>query len=110
MYPLDVFVYSSQPIQPMSLVRCYPLGAINMIDSDKKDTKLIAVPYGDPQFNSYKEIEDLPPHLIEELMHFLRVYKDLENKTTQIDGFYDSKYAKEQIELALKEYKIKFKK
>lgn len=108
--PLDVFVYSSQPIQPMSLVRCYPLGAINMIDSNKKDTKLIAVPYGDPQFNSYKEIEDLPPHLIDELKHFLRVYKELENKTTQIDGFYDSKYAKEQIELALKEYKAKFKK
>lgn len=108
--PLDVFVYSSQSIQPMSLVRCYPLGAIDMLDSNKIDTKVIAVPFGDPQFNSYKEIEDLPPHLIDELMHFLRVYKDLENKTTVISGFHDSAYAKQQITKALQDYKVKFNK
>lgn len=103
--PLDVFVYCSQPILPMSLVRCYPLGAIDMIDSDKVDTKIIAVPFSDPQFNNYKDIKDLPPHLIEELMHFLRVYKDLENKKTIIDGFHNCEYAKKQIEKAIEDYK-----
>lgn len=108
--PLDVFVFCSHPIQPMSMVECYPIGAVDMIDSEKKDTKIIAVPFGDPQYNTYKEISDMPPHMIEELMHFLKVYKDLENKKTKIDAFHDSEYAKTQIKEARANYKIKFKK
>lgn len=108
--PLDVFVFCSHPIQPMSMVECYPIGAVDMIDSEKKDTKIIAVPFGDPQYNNYREIKDMPPHMIEELMHFLKVYKDLENKKTEIDAFHDSKYAKEQIKEARENYRHKFKK
>lgn len=103
--PLDVFVYCTEPINPMALVDCTPIGAIDMIDSGKIDTKIIAVPVGDPTYCSYTEIEQLPPHIIDELMHFLRVYKELEGKTTKISNFYNSEYARNQIKNCQKRYK-----
>ena len=86
------------------MVECKAIGAIDMIDNDQIDTKLIAVPTGDPTYSSYEEITDMPPHIIEELMHFLRVYKELEGKKTEISKFYDCEYAKNSIETCMKRY------
>src|SRR5690554_6034452 len=71
--PLDVFVLCSQPIEKMSLVRCYPIGVVIMTDKEEKDEKIIAIPFGDPQYNSYTDISELPEHIFEELVHFLKV-------------------------------------
>ena len=88
--PLDVFVLCSQPIEKMSLVRCYPIGIVHMLDRDEVDEKVIAIPFGDPQYNLIKDISQLPIHLVDELKHFLTVYKQLENKVvevTKIEGY-----------------------
>ncbi len=88
--PLDVFVLCSQPIEKMSLVRCYPIGIVHMLDRDEVDEKVIAIPFGDPQYNLFKDISQLPIHLVDELKHFLTVYKQLENKVvevTKIEGY-----------------------
>ena len=82
--PLDVFVLCSQPIEKFSLVRCYPIGVVIMKDRDEYDEKIIAIPFNDPQYNEIKELEELPHHIIEELNHFLRVYKELENKKVEV--------------------------
>ena len=82
--PLDVFVLCSQPIEKMSLVRCYPIGIVYMTDKEETDEKVIAIPFGDPQYNTYKDINELPTHLIDELKHFLSVYKQLENKIVKV--------------------------
>ena len=82
--PLDVFVLCSQPIEKMSLVRCYPIGVVYMTDRDETDEKIIAIPYGDPQYNGYRDIHTLPYHIIDELKHFLTVYKQLENKVVKV--------------------------
>ena len=108
--PLDVFVYCTQEILPLSLVECRPIGAIDMIDNNQIDTKIIAVPVGDPTYSNFTDIKDLPPHLIDELMHFLRVYKQLEGKKTEISQFYNCAYAQEAIETCMKRYLLKNKK
>ena len=82
--PLDVFVLCSQPIEKMSLVRCYPIGVIYLTDRDETDEKIIAIPFGDPQYNEYTDISELPSHIIDELKHFLSVYKQLENKVVKV--------------------------
>lgn len=82
--PLDVFVLCSQPIEKMSLVRCYPIGIIYMMDRDETDEKVIAIPFGDPQYNGYRDITSLPAHILDELKHFLSVYKQLENKEVHV--------------------------
>ena len=76
--PLDVFVLCSQPIEKMSLVRCYPIGVVRMIDREEVDEKIIAIPFGDPQYNVFKDITEIPKHIVDELHHFLEVYKALE--------------------------------
>lgn len=68
--PLDVLLLCSEPIQPMTLVRAYPIGVIFMLDNGKNDEKIIAVPYDDPNYNCYKDISDLPTHVVDEMEHF----------------------------------------
>ena len=106
--PLDVFVLCSQPIEKMSLVRCYPIGVISMKDRDAGDDKIIAIPFGDPQYNSYTDLSELPAHIFEELQHFLTVYKQLENKKVEISTMGGKQEAIKSIEAAMKLYKQKF--
>ncbi len=83
--PLDVLVLCSQPIAPMTLVRCYPIGVISMVDNGKADDKIIAIPFSDPAYNSYTDISQLPKHIFDEMVHFFKVYKDLEGKEMAVD-------------------------
>lgn len=82
--PLDVLVLCSEPILPATLVQCYPIGVINMIDDGKMDEKVIAIPFREPMYNIYKDISQLPHHIFDEMMHFFEVYKVLEHKKTSV--------------------------
>ena len=106
--PLDVLVLCSEPIEPLSLVRCYPIGVMNMIDNGMGDEKIIAIPFNDPNFNLYKNISELPPHLISEMRHFFSVYKELENKETAVNEFGGPEEAKKIIGACIENYKKTF--
>src|SRR5690554_4480165 len=54
--PLDVLVICSEPISPLTLVRCYPIGQVAMVDEGKEDIKIIAIPFGDPNWNCFDNI------------------------------------------------------
>ena len=83
--PMDVLLICSQALEPMSLVRAYPIGVITMIDSDRRDEKIIAIPFSDPTYNHYRDISELPTHIFDEMRHFFTVYKNLENKETAVN-------------------------
>jgi inorganic pyrophosphatase len=83
--PLDVLVLCSEPIIPMTLVQCYPIGVISMIDDGCLDEKIIAIPFKEPTYNGYNDINELPKHIFEEMMHFFEVYKNLEHKKTAVE-------------------------
>ena len=106
--PLDVLVICSEPLVPMSLVRCYPIGQILMVDEGKEDIKIIAIPFKDPMWNSFKKIEDLPKHIIDEMRHFFGVYKQLEGKKMDVLEMSGVEVAKKTIEANIKEYNKKF--
>ncbi len=108
--PLDVLVLCSEKIEPMALVRCYPIGVISMMDGGHADDKIIAIPFGDPTYNEYKDISQLPKHIFEEMIHFFKVYKMLENKDTVIDEARGALTAVDIIEDAINGYKKKFEK
>lgn len=80
--PLDVLILCSEALEPLTLVRCYPIGYISMLDGGRNDEKIIAIPFADPTYNKYKDISDLPEHIFDEMKHFFKVYKELENKET----------------------------
>ncbi len=106
--PLDALVLCSEPIQPMTLVHCYPIGAIKMIDNGANDEKIISIPFNDPTYNGYKDISELPRHIFEEMAHFFSVYKALENKQTAVDEIIGAEEAKKIVQGAIDSYKTGF--
>ncbi len=109
MDPLDVLVLCSEVIYPMTLVRCYPIGVITMLDSGRNDEKIIAIPFEDPTHNTYRDITDLPRHISDEMTHFFSVYKQLENKETATD---DTPRGREEaveiVRAAIENYRRRF--
>ncbi len=106
--PLDVLLLCSEQIEPLTLVRAYPIGLISMIDNKRSDEKIIAIPYNDPNYNLYKDISELPKHLFDEMQHFFSVYKNLENKETAVDTVCDRKAAADVIKKSIDTYIEKF--
>ena len=99
--PLDVLVLCSEPIVPLALVRCYPIGVMMMQDGGEMDYKIIAIPFKDPNWNTYQEIDELPPHIMEEMSHFFRVYKELEDKDTAVNELKGAKEAEQIIQQSI---------
>lgn len=103
--PLDVLVLCSESLLPLSLVKVYPIGVITMNDNGKNDEKIIAIPFTDPNYNSYKTIADLPKHVFDEMQHFFSVYKQLEGKNTAVNTVRGREDAIAIIEKSLANYK-----
>ena len=106
--PLDVLVLCSESIQPLATVRCYPIGVIAMSDEGAMDYKIIAIPFGDPNYNTYRDVSELPPHIMQEMVHFFNVYKQLEHKNTTVVDVFGVERARKVIIESLKNYKEKF--
>ena len=102
--PLDVLLLCSESLEPMTLVRAYPIGVITMMDSGRHDEKIIAIPFGDPTYNHYSNIDQLPKHIFDEMRHFFTVYKNLENKDTAVDEVADRDAAVGIIDSAIDSY------
>ncbi|MDO4544369.1 MAG: inorganic diphosphatase [Clostridia bacterium] len=108
--PLDVLVICSEALDPLVMVRCYPIGVISMVDNGKMDEKIIAVPFSDPTYNGYKDICELPSHIFEEIKHFFLTYKQLEGKETAVDEVQNAEVARAIIQRAIDSYDAKFQK
>lgn len=102
--PLDVLLLSSESIDPMTLVRCYPIGVISMLDDGRNDDKIIAIAMNDPTYNSYTDIEQLPSHIFNEMAHFFSVYKSLEGKETSPNDICSRERALEVIARGIQDY------
>jgi len=103
--PLDVLILCSEPIVPMTLVRCYPIGMFTMFDNGRKDIKIIAIPFKDPSYNAYKDVSDLPKHIFLEMTHFFSVYKELEEVTTEVAEVEGREKAIQTIQKEIDRYK-----
>ena len=108
--PLDVLLLCSEQIEPMTLVRAYPIGVISMIDNGRNDEKIIAIPFSDPNYNMYKDITELPKHVFDEMSHFFSVYKNLENKETAVNEVSGHETSLAIIDKAINDYIEKFSK
>lgn len=106
--PLDVLLLCSEALEPMCLVRAYPIGVISMIDNGRRDEKIIAIPFNDPNYNHYTDIQQLPMHIFDEMRHFFSVYKNLENKKTAVDEVQAKDAALEIIQEAIDHYIERF--
>ncbi len=107
--PLDVLVLCQESIVPMTLVQCFPIGVIKMVDGSAVDEKIIAVPHHDPSFSCYKDIHELPKHTAKEIEHFFTFYKTLEhNKETLVHEAQGVEEALTVIEHCMEEYRLHY--
>lgn len=106
--PLDVLLLCSETLEPLTLVRAFPIGMISMIDGGKSDEKIIAVPFNDPNYNVYSDISQLPTHIFDEMRHFFSVYKTLENKNTAVEEISGREVAIQAINACITNYNKKF--
>ena len=103
--PLDVLVLCSEAILPMTIVECTPIGVLIMEDGGEADEKIIAVPVNDPNYNTYTDIDMLPSHRFEEIKHFFKVYKTLEQgKATSVTEVAKREVAEEIIQKCIDNY------
>jgi inorganic pyrophosphatase len=102
--PLDVLVLGTEPTFPMCVMEVKPIGVFHMADEKGNDEKLICVPVSDPNWNSLNDLYDLNPHQIKEIEHFFKVYKDLEKKIVDVEGWGDAQDAVEIYQNCVKRY------
>ena len=102
--PLDILVFTSSPTFPGCYMDCRIIGGMDMIDSGKEDTKVIAVNVGDPRFDQVTRLGDLPPHYLKELHNFFSTYKTLQDKVTQVQGFFEVEEAYQRLDYACERY------
>jgi inorganic pyrophosphatase len=102
--PLDVLVLCQEPVVPLTLVSARTIGLMTMIDSGKKDHKILAVALSDPEFNGFREASELPAHRLAMLRRFFLDYKTLEGKAVEVDDLQPAEFAKPVIVDALERY------
>ena len=108
--PLDVLVLCQEAVVPLALIHARTVGLMSMVDSGTMDHKIIAVATQDPEFNGYQEASQIPAHYLLTLRRFFQDYKQLENKTVEVDEIGPAKTAYPVLEAALKRYSSKYKK
>ena len=108
---LDVCVLGGETVYPLTLVNCRPVGVIEMVDNGERDEKIIAIPlYKGNIFSEYNKITDInevPKYIINEITHFMRVYKDLSKDNNVVVGEIKGRAASEKY---IKEAKELYKK
>lgn len=102
--PLDVLVLCQEPVAPLTLVSARAIGLMTMIDSGKKDHKILAVATSDPEYNTVSEAEELPAHRLAMLRRFFQDYKTLENKEVHVEDFAPAQATETVILEALERY------
>jgi inorganic pyrophosphatase len=102
--PLDVLVLCQEPVAPLTLVSARTIGLMTMVDSGKKDHKVLAVAVHDPEYNGFAEAKELPGHRLSMLRRFFQDYKLLEGKAVEVDEMEAAGAALPVIEEALARY------
>src|SRR5579871_1050827 len=102
--PLDVLVLCQEAVAPLTLVKARAIGLMTMIDSGKKDHKVLAVAVNDPEYDGFREAAELPPHRLTMLRRFFQDYKTLEGKAVEVDALQPMSATMPVIEEALARY------
>ncbi|HET7358825.1 MAG TPA: inorganic diphosphatase [Rhodanobacteraceae bacterium] len=105
--PLDALVILPLPLLAGSVIRCHPVGMLQMTDEAGPDEKLLVVP-SPKVFEAYARVENIgqvSSHWLERIAHFFQHYKDLEaSKWVKIDGWVGADVARKTIAEAAERY------
>lgn len=106
--PLDICVLTESAITHGDiLLQARPIGGFRLIDKGEADDKIIAVLKGDPMYESYKDLSDLPKSVVDRLQHYFLTYKNLPDQPTvmELASIYGREEAYEVIRTSMEDYK-----
>jgi inorganic pyrophosphatase len=98
--PLDVLVVVSEATFPGCVTPVKPVALFKMRDEKGADDKVVCVPIRDPRWSHIEDLDDVPQQLQQEIEHFFNVYKLLEDKPVETDGWHPLSEAQRTIEEA----------
>ncbi len=102
--PADVLVISPYALLSGSVIKCRPVGVLNMTDESGGDAKILAVPL-DKMYDDIQDVKDVSPRLLAKLAHFFEHYKDLEpNKWVKLEGWGGVVEAKAELTESVERY------
>ena len=104
--PLDALVLVWEPTFPGCLIDVKPVGLFKMWDEKGRDEKILCVPLKDPLWNYIEDLNDVPPHLLKEIEHFFSIYKELEEKVAEVEGWGSKAEAIEIIKKSRERYSM----
>lgn len=108
--PVDVLVMTPHPLLSGSVIRCRPVGVLNMTDEAGEDAKLLAVPVSklSPEYDSIQGPDDVSPLLLDQIRHFFEHYKELEpNKWVKVQGWDGADAARAEIDSSVRRFQEK---
>jgi inorganic pyrophosphatase len=82
--PLDVLVLGQTPVVPLAMLTARAIGGFHMEDDAEADAKIICVHVNDPAFRDYADVDELPRHVVVEMMRFFEDYKALEGRAVEV--------------------------
>jgi inorganic pyrophosphatase len=103
--PIDVLVLGQDPVVPLAILQARAIGGFRMRDEHGEDVKIIAVHVNDPAFSDYRDVAELPKHVVTEMMRFFEDYKALEGKTVEVGARIDVAEAKRALRSAAERYR-----
>ena len=96
--PLDALVCVSEATFPGCVIAVKPIALFKMRDEKGEDDKIVCVPKHDPGWNHAEQLDDITEQLQREIYHFFSVYKQLEGKEVEVQGWRSRDEALEVIE------------
>ncbi len=110
--PLDVCVLTQSAITHSDLLlQARPVGGLRMIDGNEADDKIIAVLEGDALYGAYSEISEIPPAVVDRLVHYFETYKwkpGAPDKPTEVAHVFGREEAQLIVRAAHEDYAERF--
>ncbi|HUF12281.1 MAG TPA: inorganic pyrophosphatase [Longimicrobiales bacterium] len=109
--PLDICVVSERPITRADiLLSARVVGGLPMLDAREADDKMIGVLERDPVWGGVRDVQELPPSLVERLIHYFQTYKQTQADPhpVSIGPAYGRDHAYRVIQAAIDDYRAEF--
>ncbi len=105
--PVDVLVVTPVPLISGSVIRCRPIGMLEMTDEAGEDHKVLAVPVSQltKLYDDVHSPQGLHDDMLNQITHFFEQYKALETgKWVKVENWVGVDRAHEEILTSIKRY------
>ena len=105
--PVDVLVVTPVPLISGSVIRCRPVGMLEMTDEAGEDHKILAVPVSKltKLYDDVQKPQDLHDDTLNQITHFFEQYKALETgKWVKVENWVGVDRAHEEILSSIERY------